>query len=142
MTDAVKFSAVIESTSSDPRQSGQPHGQQTIVTPRDANHLSHQTLLGLAQPIEGVVLTDQLTRQVFEAVETLLAGFEAAAARDCSDDRLDWLSAALAAGHVHEGVFNTVLRLVFALYAEDRSLLPVAHPLYAEHLSVRALYER
>lgn len=28
------------------------------------------------------------------------------------------------------------------LYAEDRSLLPVSHPFYAEHLSVLGMYER
>lgn len=87
-------------------------------------------------------VTDQLARQVFDAVETLLAGFEAAAARDCTAGRVDWMSAALGADHVHEGVLNAVLRLVFVLYAEDRSLLPVDHRLYAEHFSLLALYER
>src|SRR5262249_40600128 len=33
-------------------------------------------------------------------------------------------------------------RLVFLLYAEDQSLLPVEHPIYAEHLSVAGLYQR
>lgn len=87
-------------------------------------------------------VTDRLALQVFDAVETLLAGFETAAARDCIGDRVDWMSAALSADHVHEGVLNAVLRLVFVLYAEDRSLLPVDHPLYAEHFSLLALYER
>jgi hypothetical protein len=87
-------------------------------------------------------VTGQLAEQVFDAVETLLAGFEAAAARDCTGDRVDWMSAALKAEHVHEGMLNAVLRLVFILYAEDRSLLPVDHPLYAEHFSLLALYER
>jgi hypothetical protein len=87
-------------------------------------------------------VTGQLAEQVFDAVETLLAGFEAAATRDCTNGRVDWMSAALEADQVHEGVLNTVLRLVFVLYAEDRSLLPVDHPLYAEHFSLLALYER
>ncbi len=87
-------------------------------------------------------VTGQLAEQVFDAVETLLAGFEAAAARDCTGDRVDWMSAALKAEQVHEGILNAVLRLVFILYAEDRSLLPVDHPLYAEHFSLLALYER
>lgn len=87
-------------------------------------------------------VTAQLAGQVFDAVEALLAGFEAAAARDCSGDRLDWLRPAMEAGQVYPGVLNTVLRLVFLLYAEDRSLMPVAEPLYAEHLSVLGLYER
>lgn len=87
-------------------------------------------------------VTEQIAEQVFDAVETLLAGFEAAAKRDCADGRVDWMAAALEADHVHEGVLNTVLRLVFVLYAEDRSLLPVDHPLYAEHFSLLALYEK
>ncbi len=87
-------------------------------------------------------VTAQLAEQVFDAVEALLAGFEAAAARDGTGDRLDWLRPAMEAGQVYPGVLNTVLRLVFLLYAEDRSLMPVAEPLYAEHLSVLGLYER
>jgi hypothetical protein len=87
-------------------------------------------------------VTGQLAEQVFDAVETLLAGFEAAAARDCRGDRVDWMSAALNSEQVHEGMLNAVLRLVFILYAEDRSLLPVDHRLYAEHFSLLALYER
>lgn len=86
-------------------------------------------------------VTERLANQVFDAVETLLAGFEAAAARD-GLERIDWLRAAMERGHVHDGVLNVVLRLVFLLYAEDRSLLPIGHPLYARHLSVLALYER
>lgn len=87
-------------------------------------------------------VTAQLAEQVFDAVESLLAGFEAAAVRDCIGDRLDWLRPAMEAGQVYPGVLNTVLRLVFLLYAEDRSLMPVDQPLYAEHLSVLGLYER
>lgn len=87
-------------------------------------------------------VTEKLAEQVFDAVESLLTGFEGAAVRDCTGDRVDWMRAAMEAGHVHEGVLNEVLRLVFLLYAEDRSLLPIDHPFYAEHLSVLALYER
>jgi hypothetical protein len=35
-----------------------------------------------------------------------------------------------------------MLRLVFLLFAEDKGLLPVEHPLYAEHLSLLGLFER
>jgi hypothetical protein len=87
-------------------------------------------------------VTEKLAEQVFEAVEALLAGFEAAAARDCAEGATDWMRAAMEEGHVHEGVLNMVLRLVFILYAEDRGLLPVGHPFYAEHLSVLGLYDR
>ncbi len=87
-------------------------------------------------------VTGKLAEQVRDAVDALLAGFEAAAARDCIGDRPDWLRAAMEVGHVYPGTLNTILRLVFLLYAEDRSLMPVDQPLYAEHLSVFGLYER
>ncbi len=104
-------------------------------------HFNFEGLLAESRRRQADV-TEKLAEQVFDAVETLLAGFEAAALRDCTGDRVAWMRAAMEAGHVHEGVLNGVLRLVFLLYAEDRSLLPVDHPLYAEHLSVLALYER
>lgn len=90
-------------------------------------------------------VTDELAKQVFEAVEILVAGFEAAAARDIGGgDRIDWLRAALEeeGDHFYQGVLSIVLRLVFLLYAEDQSLLPVEHPTYAEHLSLAGLYAR
>ncbi|MFO0711318.1 MAG: type IIL restriction-modification enzyme MmeI [Sandaracinus sp.] len=87
-------------------------------------------------------VTEKLAEQVFEAVERLLEGFESAASRDIGAERPDWLRAAMESGQVYEGVLNVILRIVFLLYAEDRSLLPVAHPTYAAHLSVLGLYER
>ena len=89
-------------------------------------------------------VTKDLAAQVFEAVEILLEGFEHAAARDCIGDRPDWLRAALEEpeDHFYQGILSVVLRLVFTLYAEDQSLVPVQHPTYAEHLSVLGLYER
>ncbi|WP_437718196.1 DNA methyltransferase [Sorangium sp. So ce448] len=89
-------------------------------------------------------VTEELAKQVFEAVETLVAGFEAAAARDCGRDDLDWLRQAIEAGgdHFYQGVLSVVLRLVFLLYAEDQALLPVEHRTYAEHLSLGGLYAR
>lgn len=89
-------------------------------------------------------VTSRLASQVFEAVETLVAGFEAAATRDATGDRLDWLRSALEVedDHFYQGVLSVVLRLVFLLYAEDQSLLPVGHPTYAEHLSLLGLYQR
>ena len=69
---------------------------------------------------------------------------EAAASRDISGERLDWLRAALEeeGDHLYEGILSVVLRLVFLLYAEDQSLLPVEHPIFAEHLSLFGLYAR
>jgi len=89
-------------------------------------------------------VTEKLAKQVFEAVETLLAGFEAAAARDCGGEGLDWLRPALETpgDHFYQGVLSIVLRLVFLLYAEDQALLPVEHSTYAEHLSLAGLYAR
>jgi Eco57I restriction-modification methylase/MmeI, target recognition domain len=89
-------------------------------------------------------VTLELAKQVFEAVEMLVGGFEAAAARDCTGNRLDWLRPALEAeaDHFYQGVLSVVLRLVFLLYAEDQGLLPVEHPMYAQHLSLFGLYER
>ncbi|MFS8070926.1 MAG: DNA methyltransferase, partial [Byssovorax sp.] len=89
-------------------------------------------------------VTDELAKQVFEAVEILLAGFAAAAARDGGDDKLDWLRPALEVegDHFYQGVLSVVLRLVFLLYAEDQALLPVEHPTYANHLSLLGLHAR
>ncbi|MCU0294384.1 MAG: hypothetical protein MUF10_20750, partial [Thermoanaerobaculaceae bacterium] len=89
-------------------------------------------------------VTLELAKQVFEAVEILVAGFESASARDCTGGRLDWLRPALEAegDHFYQGVLSVVLRLVFLLYAEDQGLLPVEHPTYAEHLSLFGLSER
>jgi DnaJ-domain-containing protein 1 len=88
-------------------------------------------------------VTEKLAKQVFEAVEVLVAGFEAASARDGSTGE-DWLRAALEeeGDHFYQGVLSVVLRVVFLLYAEDQSLLPVEHPVYAKHLSLAGLYAR
>ncbi|CAN5189224.1 hypothetical protein BH09MYX1_BH09MYX1_11200 [soil metagenome] len=92
-------------------------------------------------------VTDELAKQVFEAVEILVAGFEAAAARDLTPgagERIDWLRAALEEpnDHFYQGILSVVLRLVFVLYAEDSSLLPVEHRTFAEHLSLFGLHAR
>ncbi len=83
-------------------------------------------------------VTNDLAGQVFEALQILLRGFESAAERDGKD----LLDEALARGHDHlyQGLLTVLLRLVFVLYAEDRSLLPVEHTLYEQHLSTGALY--
>jgi hypothetical protein len=88
-------------------------------------------------------VTKELASQVFEGVELLLAGFEAAGNRDGASGRLDYLRAALEAPHDHayQGVLSVVLRLVFLLYAEDQGLLPVHDETYASHLSVKGLYD-
>lgn len=85
-------------------------------------------------------VTEALADQVFEALNLLLAGFEAAAERDGSAS----LDDALSRGdeHLYGGLLTTLLRLVFLLYAEDQNLMPVGEAPYDEHLSVKALYEQ
>jgi hypothetical protein len=85
-------------------------------------------------------VTNELADQVFEALAILLRGFEAAAFRD----RRDLLDDALAREHDHlyKGLLTVLLRLVFLLYAEDRGLLPVEHPIYEQHFSVVGLFEQ
>jgi hypothetical protein len=85
-------------------------------------------------------VTNDLANQVFEALQILLRGFESAAERDGRDLLDDAL--AREGDHLYKGLLTVLLRLVFLLYAEDRSLLPVEHPLYAEHLSVLSLFEQ
>jgi hypothetical protein len=85
-------------------------------------------------------VTNDLADQVFEALQILLRGFEAASERDgriILDDAL-----ARGGDHLYKGLLTVLLRLVFVLYAEDRGLLPVDHPVYAEHFSVLGLFEQ
>jgi hypothetical protein len=84
-------------------------------------------------------VTNALARQVFEALRLLLDGLQDAAA----DDGLRALEAALARGeaHVYGGVLTVLLRMVFVLYAEDRSLLPIDEKLYEENLSLLGLFK-
>jgi hypothetical protein len=103
---------------------------------------------GLAQPAgppgaQGDVTVD-LARQVLEAVQVLVAGFERAAARDRAAGRADWLGPAVdaEADHFYRGVLCVVLRLLFLLFAEDHGLLPVDQPAYARDFGLRALHER
>ncbi|WP_437303790.1 Eco57I restriction-modification methylase domain-containing protein [Sorangium sp. So ce388] len=85
-------------------------------------------------------VTNELADQVFEALAILLRGFEAAAERDGRDLLDDAL--ARKNDHLYKGLLTVLLRLVFLLYAEDRGLLPVEHPIYEKHLSVIGLFEQ
>lgn len=82
-------------------------------------------------------VTVALAEQVEDALRVLLAGFDAAAKRPGGavlrevDDEA-----------VYGGLTTVILRLVFLLYAEDRALLPVDHPVFAENYSVTALAEQ
>jgi hypothetical protein len=84
-------------------------------------------------------VTNDLSRQVFEALEILLAGFAAADERDATTG----LRAALERDddHLYAGLLTVLLRLVFLLYCEDWSLLPTEHPLFAENYSLLGLFD-
>jgi Eco57I restriction-modification methylase/MmeI, target recognition domain len=84
-------------------------------------------------------VTNDLADQVFDALQILLRGFEAAAERD-GRTILD-AAYALPGDHLYGGLLTQLLRLVFVLYAEDRGLLPVEHPVYAGHMSVLGLFD-
>ncbi len=84
-------------------------------------------------------VTNELADQVFDALQILLAGFEAAAERDgraLLDDALERED-----NHLYKGLLTVLLRLVFVLYAEDRGLLPIENETYAKNLSVLGLFE-
>lgn len=84
-------------------------------------------------------VTNDLRGQVLFALEELLNGFAAASERDGEGQ----LRRALEAddGSVYEGLLTLLLRLVFTLYCEDKSLLPVDKELYAQNYSVLGLFE-
>jgi hypothetical protein len=86
-------------------------------------------------------VTNQLADQVFDALQLLLRGFEAAAERDSRYATL--LADALERDddHLYGGLLTVLLRLVFVLYAEDRGLLPVDNEIYEQNFSLLALFD-
>ncbi len=97
------------------------------------------TLLASSRGKQGEV-TNALAGQLFEALEELLAGFSAASDRD----KLDLLRRAHedgGEGYLYSGLLTVLLRLVFALYCEDRGLLPVESELFSKNYSVFGLYD-
>ena len=97
------------------------------------------SLLRRSREYQGTVTAD-LAEQVFSGLETLLKGFQTAAERDKSGLLREALERD--EDHLYRGLLTVMLRLVFILYAEDRSLLPVDHPLYAKRMSLLGLFER
>jgi hypothetical protein len=85
-------------------------------------------------------VTNELADQMLDALRVLLAGFVAAAERDGRTSLDDAL--ARDDDHLYKGLLTLLLRLVFVLYAEDRALLPIDQPAYAEHLSALGLFEQ
>lgn len=99
----------------------------------------HKGWIGHAQP-QGLVVTD-LREQVLLALGELLRGFQEADARaghtllavELRKERLE---------HVYAGLVTVIMRLVFLLYAEDKGLLPLHEPLYAQGYSLQELFGR
>ncbi|MDC3962101.1 DNA methyltransferase [Polyangium jinanense] len=89
-------------------------------------------------PKRNADVTTDLSRQVFEALEVLLAGFSAAEERDGTHA----LRAALERDddHLYAGLLTLLLRLVFLLYCEEWGLLPMENPLFAENYSLLRLF--
>ena len=85
-------------------------------------------------------VTNELADQMLDALRVLLAGFVAAAERDGRGHLDDAL--ARDDDHLYKGLLTLLLRLVFVLYAEDRALLPIDQPAYAEHLSALGLFDQ
>ena len=89
-------------------------------------------------------VTERLASQVFDALRTLLQGFEAAASRDASPLLAELVSQGQrthGTGEVYAGLLTVLLRLVFMLYAEDRGLLPIEHPVYQRGYSLLGLFD-
>ncbi|WP_437329965.1 DNA methyltransferase [Sorangium sp. So ce381] len=84
-------------------------------------------------------VTTELSRQVFEALEALLAGFAAAEERDGTGALRDALERE--DDHLYAGLLTVLLRLVFLLYCEDRGLLPAEQPLFARSYSLLGLFD-
>ena len=83
-------------------------------------------------------VSTRLSRQVLAALHELLRGFVSAEARGAGS------ATELARrdpNHLYGGLITTLMRLVFALYAEDRGLMP-DHPVYQQHYSLGGLFAR
>src|SRR5690606_16884333 len=90
-------------------------------------------------------VTNELSRQVFEALEILLAGFQAAADRDGSsgaEQSALYRTLESEPEGVYAGLLTVLLRLVFLLYCEDHRLLPSDHELFSRHYSLLGLFDQ
>ena len=82
-------------------------------------------------------VTEKLATQVEDALRLLISGFDDADARTAGTllSQVDGID-------LYDGLITVLLRLVFLLYAEDRGLLPMDHPLYANNYSVHVLADQ
>lgn len=82
-----------------------------------------------------------LREQVLDALGALLRGFEEADARS-GGALFDGLLQGKGLRDVYAGLVTVIMRLVFLLYAEEKGLLPLHDPLYAQAYSLRGLFDR
>lgn len=108
----------------------------TLITRPSEERLS--ALLKKSRDYQANVST-KLAEQVVEALYELLRGFQSA--NEQTKGAL--LSSVLEKepDNIYKGLLNTLLRLVFLLYAEDRGLMPTSE-LYVRNYSAHGLFER
>jgi hypothetical protein len=82
-------------------------------------------------------VTGQLGLQVRQAVELLVSALSRA-----DLERGGALLSGVSPHRVYEAAATVMMRLVFLLYAEERDLLPLADPFYAEHYAASTLREQ
>ncbi len=82
-------------------------------------------------------VTDRLGYQVRQAVELLVGAISRANLEHQGDLLQDTTP-----HEVYEAAVTVLMRLVFLLYAEERHLLPLDEPLYAEHYAASKLREQ
>ncbi len=96
-------------------------------------------LLSASREYQNTV-SNKLREQILAALRELLAGFQHA-------DRLagEHILGPYRPDHLHEvysGLVTVLMRMVFVLYAEERSLLPMESDLYASSYSLSRLHAR
>ena len=84
-------------------------------------------------------VSERLAEQVLHALYELLRGFQAA--HDASKGELLRQPLAENPAEVYRALLTVILRLVFALYAEERDMLPEDET-FLRHYSLAGLYER
>jgi hypothetical protein len=116
-------------------------GRDRFSTQAEQNRLASLLEQSRKQQAE---VTERLADQVFDALSVLLEGFESAALRDGSDllaRKVAQAKQLVGTGEVYAGLLTVLLRLVFMLYAEDRGLLPVEHPIYQNGYALLGLFD-
>lgn len=82
-------------------------------------------------------VTDQLGRQVRHALELLVQAIDRA-----DRDAHGTILADVTMPQLYEAAVTVMMRLVFLFSAEERGLLPLEDPLYAEHYAVSTLHDQ